>query len=64
VEAAHTGNFGDVPPTGKRVRMTGIAIARIRNRQIVDEYANSDTLGLLKQIGITPESVKVPPFFF
>jgi predicted ester cyclase len=31
VEATHTGHFGDIPPTGKRVRMTGIAIARIRN---------------------------------
>jgi predicted ester cyclase len=67
VEGTHTGPFGDIQPTGKRVRVTGIAIIRISNRQIVEEYANSDTLGLLKQLGIipiTPESVKVPPFFF
>jgi len=64
VEATHTGPFGEIPPTGKRVRVTGIAIVRISNRQIVEEHANSDTLGLLKQIGITPESVKVPAFFF
>jgi predicted ester cyclase len=64
VEATHTGHFGDIPPTGKRVRMTGIAIARIRNRQIVEEHANSDALGLLKQIGVIPESVKVAPLIF
>ena len=64
VEATHTGNLGDIPPTGKRVRLTGIAIARIRNRQLVEEHANSDTLGLLKQIGVIPESVNVPPLFF
>ena len=64
VEATHFGPFGDIPPTGRRVRVTGIAIVRISNRQIVEEQANSDTLGLLKQMGITPESVKVPPFFF
>jgi predicted ester cyclase len=64
VEATHTGNLGDLPPTGKRVRLTGIAIARIRNRQLVEEHANSDTLGLLKQIGVIPESVKVVPLLF
>ena len=64
VEATHTGPFGEIPPTGKRVRVTGTAVARIRNRQLVEEHANSDTLGLLQQIGITPEAVTVPPFFF
>jgi steroid delta-isomerase-like uncharacterized protein len=64
VEATHTGPFGEIPPTGKRVRVTGIAVARIRNGQLVEEHANSDTLGLLQQIGITPEAVTVPPFFF
>jgi predicted ester cyclase len=64
VEATHTGNLGDIPPTGKRVRVTGIAVVRIRNRQIVEEHANSDTLGLLKQLGVISESVKVPLFIF
>jgi predicted ester cyclase len=64
VEAIHTGPFGEIPPTGKRVRVTGTAVVRISNRQIVEEHANSDTLGLLQQIGITPEAITVPPFFF
>ncbi|HEU5103698.1 MAG TPA: ester cyclase [Roseiflexaceae bacterium] len=64
VEATHTGNLGDIPPTGKRVTITGIEIARINSHQIIEEHANSDTLGLLKQIGITPESVKVAPLVF
>ena len=64
VEATHTGPLGEIPPTGKRVRMTGIAIIRTSNRQIVEEHANSDALGLLKQIGVIPESAKVPPLLF
>lgn len=64
VEATHTGRLGTIPPSGKRVRMTGIAIVRTSNDQIVEEHANSDALGLLTQIGITPESVNVPPLFF
>jgi predicted ester cyclase len=64
VEGTHTGNFGDIPPTGVRVRMTGIAIARITRGQLVEEYTNSDALGLLKQIGVIPEPPKVPPLIF
>jgi predicted ester cyclase len=63
-EATHIGHFGEIPPTGTRVRMTGIAIARIRNRQLVEEHANSDALGLLMQISVIPESVKVAPMVF
>ena len=62
-EATHRGPFGEIPPTGKRVHVTGIELIRTRNRQIIEGHANADTLGLLTQIGITPEPVKVPPVF-
>jgi predicted ester cyclase len=64
VVATHTGNLGEIPPTGRRVRMTGIAIVQISNGQLVEEHANADTLGLLKQLGVIPESVKVAPLIF
>jgi predicted ester cyclase len=64
VEATHRGPFGEIPPTGKRVRVTGEAIIRVENRQIVEEHANSDTLGLLKQLGVLPGTVTVPPLLF
>jgi predicted ester cyclase len=64
VEATHAGPFGELPPTGKRVRMTGEAIIQVRNRQIVEEHANSDALGLLKQLGVIPGTVNVPPLIF
>ena len=64
VEATHKGDFGGIPPTGKRVRITGEAIIRVGNRQIVEEHANSDALGLLKQLGVIPGTVKIPPLLF
>ena len=64
VEATHTGNFLGIPPTGKRVRITGIAIARISNGQLVEEHANADGLGLMKQLGVIPEPPKIPPLVF
>jgi predicted ester cyclase len=64
-EGTHTGNLGDIPPTGRRVHMTGIAIARIVNLKLVEEHANSDALGLMRQLGPSiPASAKVPPLFF
>ena len=64
MQATNTGKFGDIPPTGRRVRMTGIAIVRISDGLIVEEHANSDALGLLKQMGAIPGPVTVPPLFF
>lgn len=61
MDATHTGPLGENPPTGKRVRVTGIELIRTRNRQIIEGHANADMLGLLTQIGITPEPAKVPP---
>jgi hypothetical protein len=33
------------------VRITGITVARIRDKQIVEGWDNWDQLGMLKQIG-------------
>ena len=46
----HTGNGLGVPPTGKQVHVTGMAILRIRGGQIVEAWQNWDMLGLIEQI--------------
>lgn len=48
----HAGDFGGLPPTGKRVVMTGMEFFRIENGQVVERWTNSDTLGLLQQLGV------------
>ena len=47
----HHGDHLGMPASGKRVRMTGITIARIRDKQIVEGWDNWDQLAMLKQIG-------------
>jgi steroid delta-isomerase-like uncharacterized protein len=64
VEATHTGEFGGIPPTGRRVHVTGIAIAKITRGRIVVEHANSDALGLLRQLGVIENPPKVPALLF
>ncbi|HSM55574.1 MAG TPA: ester cyclase [Candidatus Sulfomarinibacteraceae bacterium] len=51
----HEGAFQGVPPSGKRVEMTGITIFRITNGKITDGWTSEDILGMLQQIGAVPE---------
>jgi steroid delta-isomerase-like uncharacterized protein len=55
----HTGDGLGVPPSGKRIRITGITIARFENGKIVEGWDNWDRLGMLEQIGAysPPEAV-------
>jgi predicted ester cyclase len=48
----HLGDHLGMPPTRKRVQVTGITIARVADKQIVEGWDNWDQLGMLKQIGV------------
>ncbi|HMA34126.1 MAG TPA: ester cyclase [Chloroflexia bacterium] len=52
IHATHQGDFGGLPPTGKRVVMVGMEFFRLEGGQIVERWSNSDTLGLLQQLGV------------
>ena len=42
------------------IEVTGIAVVRIVRRLLVVEHANSDTVGLLRQLGVIPFTTKLP----
>ena len=50
----HQGTFMGILPTGKQLSGTGMFIDRIVNGKAVEQWGNSDTLGLLQQLGIVP----------
>lgn len=52
----HQGEFQGVPPTSKRVEITGMVISRIANGKIVEQWGNPNLLGLMQQIGAVPTS--------
>lgn len=56
-----TGEFLGVPPTGRRVSMSGIAIHRVQDGRIVEHWAQTDALGLLQRLGAvsTPGTASV-----
>ena len=48
------GPFMDIPPTGKRVEISGIDRVRVRNGKAVEHWGVTDNLTLLQQLGQIP----------
>jgi steroid delta-isomerase-like uncharacterized protein len=49
---SHTGNYMGIPPTGNRIEVSSIIMARIRDGKIVEEREEYDTLPLMQQLGM------------
>ena len=64
--ATNTGSFhtplGDIPPTGNKVQFSGVAIDRVDEGKIVEEWVYFNVLQVLQQLGftITPPQSKEP----
>ena len=54
LKGTHHGEGLGLPPTGRRVSISGIVIVRVANDQIVEGWNNWDQLGLLQQLGAIP----------
>lgn len=48
----HQGSLLGIPPTGKKVRWTGITIYRLSEGKVAEEMGEEDFLGFLRQIGV------------
>ncbi len=53
-EGTHIGEYEGLAPTGRRVKVSGISIARIADGQIVERWIEIDRLGWLQQLGLVP----------
>lgn len=53
-EGTHRGEFFGIPPTGKTVSVGQIIVSRIAGGKIVEEWAETDFLGMLQQVGAAP----------
>jgi steroid delta-isomerase-like uncharacterized protein len=58
VEGTHTGTLRGIPPTGKHIRFSCVAIDRIDADKIVEEWVYFNVLDLLEQLGF---SAPMPP---
>jgi steroid delta-isomerase-like uncharacterized protein len=51
----HQGELFGIPPSGNQVEVSGITISRFEGGKFAEDWTNSDTLGLMQQIGAIPE---------
>ncbi len=50
-EGTNTGQWGDVPATGKRARFSGVNIFRIAQGKVVELWNHRDDLSVMQQLG-------------
>lgn len=48
----HDGEYMGIEPTGKEIVVEGIHLHRLENGQLVETWAQTDTLGVLQQLGV------------
>ncbi len=54
VEGTHTGMFMGIPATEKRASWTLIDIVRFADGKMVEHWNETDTLGMMQQLGLIP----------
>ena len=50
----HTGDLMSIPPTGRRVEISGVTINRFSGGKIAEDWYQSEDLGMMQQLGVIP----------
>jgi steroid delta-isomerase-like uncharacterized protein len=56
LRGTHRGEFLRVPPTGTMIQVGAVDIARFEGCKIVEQWGQTDLLGLMQQLGAIPSS--------
>lgn len=57
----NTSSFEGIPPTGRKVTIQALHMARFANGKLVEHWGGPDQLSLLQQLGFIPSAVASPP---
>jgi steroid delta-isomerase-like uncharacterized protein len=53
-KVTHLGPFHGAPATGRKISVSGINMYRLVNGKIAQEWEETDSLGMLAQLGMLP----------
>jgi len=54
VRGTHQQEMMGIPPTGKEIAISAINLIRLEDGKIAEHWVNSDSLGMLVQLGVVP----------
>ena len=54
----HRSDFSGITPTGNKIEMTNTAIFRIASGKVVENWATTESLRFLQQLGVIPKQYK------
>ena len=54
LRGTHQGEFMRVAPTGKQIAVGAVDVARFEDGKVVEQWGQTDLLGLLQQLGAVP----------
>ena len=54
MRGTNLGPFRGMPPTGKKVEISGVSIGRFAGGKAIEGWLFSDSLGMLQQLGVIP----------
>ena len=53
-QGTHTSDWNGIPPTGRRVTVSGITIYRLEGGKVAECWWGYDVLSILQQLGVAP----------
>lgn len=53
VTGTNTGPLGDLPPTGKKTRISGLSLVRVADKKVAEEWIYYNLLDMYQQLGFT-----------
>lgn len=60
-DMTHTGDALGIPPTNRKVHITGMTMVHMKDGKIIAGWDNWDQLAMMQQIGVVPESHESHP---
>lgn len=59
IEGTHIGRFGNIEPTGKKIKMTRFGIIRLENGKWVEGWVLTNVMSLYQQLGAIPPTPEI-----
>jgi predicted ester cyclase len=60
LQGTHENQFLTIPPTGKRVHITGINVERLTGGKLVEHWSIPDNIALFEQLGVLRPLARLP----